>query len=128
MHQQLAADNFVATGKATSSGGGSKIAVKGDVVTTKTTATRESQSLNASRTGILSQIVPQQLTQTMGDRLIDLSIVNYMRENTILVIGEKFKPFTSLHAFFDNVKVDDKIKQLEVRVDSLNTKVGARKI
>jgi hypothetical protein len=26
------------------------------------------------------------------------------------------------------VKVDDKIKQLEVRVDSLNTKVGARKL
>ena len=107
-----AADQYAATGVATSAGGGSKIEIKGDVTTTKTTATRESQVLNASRTGILSQIVPQQLTQTMGDRLIDLSIVNYMRENTILVIGEKFKPFTTLHTFFDNVKVDDKVAKV----------------
>jgi hypothetical protein len=35
-----------------------------------------------------------------------------MRENTILVVAEKFKPFTTLHAFFDNVKVDDKIAKV----------------
>ena len=111
---QQAADQYAATGVAGRNvgGGGSKLAIKGDVATTTTTNTRESQVLNASRTGILSQIVPQQLTQTMGDRLIDLSIVNYMRENTILVVAEKFKPFTTLHAFFDNVKVDDKIAKV----------------
>jgi hypothetical protein len=109
-----AADQYAATGVAGRNvgGGGNALAIKGDVATTTTTTTRDSSTLNASRTGILSQIVPQQLTQTMGDRLIDLSIVNYMRENTILVVAEKFKPFTSLHAFFDNVKVDDKIAKV----------------
>jgi hypothetical protein len=109
---EAAAAQYLATGKASSVGGGGKLAVKGDVSTTTTTTTKDSSTLNASRSGILSQIVPQQLTQTMGDRLIDLSIVNYMRENTILVIGEKFKPFTTLHAFFDNVKVDNKIAKV----------------
>lgn len=73
---------------------------------------RETQTLNASRTGILAQIVPQSLTQSFGDRLIDLSIVSYMREKNVLITAEKFKPFTTLHAFFDNVSVDDKIAKV----------------
>ena len=107
-----AADTFAATGQAVNAGGGGKVAIKGDVTTVKTTSTRESQSLSASRTGILAQIVPQQLTQSFGDRLIDLSIVTYMREKNVLITAEKFKPFTTLHAFFDNVKVDDKIAKV----------------
>jgi len=91
---------------------GQQLLQKADITTTTTSTTTTTDTLNANRTGILSQIVPQQLTKTMGDRLIDLSIVNYMRENTILVVAEKFKPFTSLHAFFDNVKVDDKIAKV----------------
>ena len=39
------------------------LVVRGDVTTTKTTRSKETQTLNASRTGVLSQIVPQQLTQ-----------------------------------------------------------------
>lgn len=91
---------------------GQQLLQKADITTTTTSTTTTTDTLNANRTGILSQIVPQQLTQTMGDRLIDLSIVNYMRENTILVIGEKFKPFTTMHTFFDNVKVDDKVAKV----------------
>lgn len=91
---------------------GEQLAIKSDIKTTTTTKTTTTDTLAANRTGILSQIVPQQLTQSFGDRLIDLSIVSYMRENTILVVGEKFKPFTTLHAFFDNVKVDDKIAKV----------------
>ena len=85
---------------------------RGDVATTTTTRTTTSQSLSANRTGTLAQIIPQQLTQSFGDRLLDLSIVTYMRESAILVVAEKFKPFTTLHAFFDNVKVDDKIAKV----------------
>ena len=117
-----AAAQYLATGKAGKVNGGGALSVKGDVTTTKTTSTRESQSLNASRTGILSQIVPQQLTQSLGDRLIDLSIVNYMREKNVLILGEKFKPFTTLNAFFDNTKVNQyigKINRFEFEKNNL---------
>jgi len=73
---------------------------------------RETQTLDASRSGILAQIVPQQLSQSFGDRLIDFSIINYMRSINVLVTAEKFKPFTTLYAFFDNVNVDDKIAKI----------------
>jgi hypothetical protein len=98
------------------------LVVRGDVTTTTTTRSKETQTLNASRTGVLSQIVPQQLTQSFGDRLIDVSIVNYMREKNVLVIAEKFKPFTTLYPFFDNVNVSKyigRINRFEMDVGSL---------
>ena len=96
------------------SGGGRGQALnqRGDVTTTTTSTSLETQSVNASRTGVLAQIVPQQLTQSFGDRLIDVSIVNYMREKNVLVIAEKFKPFTTLYPFFDNVKVSKYIGRI----------------
>ena len=104
------ADTYLANGGKATGGGSAKTTA--DITTTVTTRTLESQTLNASRTGVLSQIVPQELTQSFGDRLIDLSVVSYMREKNVLVVAEKFKPFTTLHAFFDNVKVDDKIAKV----------------
>jgi hypothetical protein len=98
------------------------LVVRGDVTTTTTTRSKETQTLNASRTGVLSQIVPQQLTQSFGDRLIDVSIVNYMREKNVLVVAEKFKPFTTLYPFFDNVNVSKyigRINRFEMDVGSL---------
>lgn len=91
---------------------GQQLIQRGDVVTTTTTQTTTSQTLSANRTGTLAQIIPQQLTQSFGDRMLDLSIVTYMRESAVLVVAEKFKPYTTLHAFFDNVKVDSKIAKV----------------
>jgi hypothetical protein len=99
--------------------------VIGDITTTTTTTTKETQTLNASRTGILSQIVPQQLTKSMGDRLVDISVVNYMREKNVLVIAEKFKPFTTLYPFFDNTKVSKyvaKVNRFQMTTNNLQYK------
>jgi hypothetical protein len=66
----------------------------------------ETTTVNETRTGILSQIVPQQLTQSLGDRLIDVSIIQFMRDTSILAVGTGFQPSTTLYTFFDNVNVD----------------------
>jgi hypothetical protein len=87
-------------------------AVLNDTTTTTTATVALSQNLQASRTGILSQIVPQQMSKSFGDRVIDLTVVHYMREKNILIVAEKFKPYTSLHAFFDSVKVNKYITNL----------------
>ena len=59
-----------------------------------------------SRSGILSQIVPQQLTKSLGDRVVDVTIVQFMRDISILTVGTGFKPSTTLYTFFDNTNVD----------------------
>jgi hypothetical protein len=93
-------------------GRGTGAAIVEDTTTTTTVTASLSQRLQASRTGILAQIVPQQLTRSFGDRVIDLTVVHYMRQKNILVIAEKFKPFSSLHAFFDTTKIDNYIAVL----------------
>lgn len=104
------ATTFINNGGKVTGGGQAKTTA--DINTIVTTKTLETETLNASRTGILEQIVPQELTVSFGDRLIDLSVVSYMRDVNILVIGERFKPFTTLNAFFDNVKVNDKVAKV----------------
>jgi hypothetical protein len=61
---------------------------------------------NESRSGILSQIVPQQLSKSLGDRVVDVTIVQFMRNINILAVGTGFKPSTTLYTFFDNTNVD----------------------
>jgi hypothetical protein len=58
---------------------------------------------------------------TLGCIVITGMVIGYL----VWRYGQDIKLETINSQF---VKVDDKIKQLEVRVDSLNTKVGARKL
>jgi len=121
-----AVNQFNATGVASSvNGGGTRYSITGDVTTTTTKTTKETQTLDASRTGILSQIVPQQLTKSLGDRLVDVSVVNFMREKNVLVVAEKFKPYTTLYPFFDNTKVTKyvaKVNRFEMTKNNLEYK------
>jgi hypothetical protein len=74
--------------------------------TTTTQDFLETTTTNETRTGILSQIVPQQLTKSLGDRVVDVTIVQFMRNINILAVGTGFKPSTTLYTFFDNTNVD----------------------
>lgn len=79
-------------------GGGGRIARIGfDTITTVT---------NQTRTGVASTVVPQSITQTLGDRVVDLSIVPYMRSTSVLFTGSDFKPSTTLYPFFDKSLVE----------------------
>ena len=68
----------------------------------ETSITRESQT----RSGIFSQVVPSTITQSLGDRVIDVSIIPYMRDRGILFTCSDFKPSTELFGFFDNISVN----------------------
>ena len=69
---------------------------------TQTTTTTSNQI----RTGIKSQVVPTTITQSLGDRVIDVSIIPYMRNRTVLFTGSDFKANTTLYPFFDNTTVE----------------------
>ena len=88
------------------------ITARGDVTYTTETRVLETGTLEQTRTGILTKIVPQQLSQSIGDKVVDVSVVQYMREKNILILAERFKPFTTVYSFFDNVNVDDKVAKV----------------
>lgn len=71
------------------------------IVEVTTTTTSSAQT----RSGVFSQVVPSTITQSLGDRVIDVSIIPYMRDRNILFTCSDFKPSTALYGFFDNISV-----------------------
>jgi hypothetical protein len=77
--------------------------VRGVVGTTTTTTTTTN---NQTRTGIKSQVVPETITKSIGDRIVDVSIIPYMRAKNVLFAASDFKPDTVLYPFFDGSSVE----------------------
>ena len=69
--------------------------------------TQQSESGIATRTGIRSVLVPETITQTIGDRVVDVSIVPYMRTRSVLFVGSDFRPNVTLFPFFDSTLVEN---------------------
>lgn len=74
--------------------------------TTRTNLVTETIDRKETREGIKTIINPQRVTKDIGDRIVDVSIVPYIRERIITITGKALKPNTILHAFFDNTLVD----------------------
>ena len=71
------------------------------IETTSTTVTNKD-----SRAGVLSTVVPSTIVESLGDRVIDVSIIPYMRDRGVLFTCSDFKPTTELFGFFDNISVN----------------------
>jgi hypothetical protein len=67
---------------------------------TETTTTKQ------TRTGVKSTLGTETITQSIGDRVVDVSIIPYMRAKTILFTASDFQPNTILYPFFDNNSVE----------------------
>jgi len=106
--QQISKAEAVSKGIDQKAGKGSRSRFSEETLTT-TSASLETITTNEARSGILSQIVPTTLTKSLGDKVVDVSIIPYMRAKTILVTGTGFKPLTPLFSFFDNVDVSQYI-------------------
>jgi hypothetical protein len=88
---------------------GSLLNVRGDVTTIETQKVKEITTVTATKHGVVNTIVPTELTKSLGDRLVNVTIVTYMRQLNVLVVGTKFKPSTTMYSYFDNVNVSDKV-------------------
>lgn len=69
---------------------------------TTTSSTTSAIGGRKTRTGISSTVVPTNITQRVGDRIIDVSIIPYMRGINVLVKASNMKPDTVLYPYFDN--------------------------
>lgn len=64
-------------------------------------------NIGETRTGIRTTIVPDIVTQTVDSKIIEMSIIPYMRSIDITFTGKRFKPLTRLYPFFDGQAVSD---------------------
>jgi hypothetical protein len=74
---------------------------------TTTTTTTDNQT----RTGVKSTVSPETITKSLGDRVIDVSVLPYMRAKAVLFTASDFKPDTILFPFFDGNTVENNVSR-----------------
>ena len=68
----------------------------------------------------LRLFVPTTITQSLGDRVVDISIIPYMRNKGVLFTGSDFKPNTVLYPFFDSTSVEKYVARANKFIISTN--------
>ena len=64
-----------------------------------------SQSKRQTRSGVSTTLSVETITRSIGDRVVDVSIIPYMRNRNVLFTGSNFKPESTLYSFFDSTNV-----------------------
>jgi hypothetical protein len=83
------------------SGGGGKGGGRQEIRTTTTTTTTTRQT----RTGIRFRVTPVIEQQSLGNRIVSVEHINFMRSRNIEFTVKKLKPRTKFFAFFDGIAV-----------------------
>lgn len=58
-----------------------------------------------TRTGVETTVIPTTIEQSLGSRVVDVSVVPYIRAKSISLNATSMKPNTVLFVFFDNIDV-----------------------
>ena len=72
------------------------------------------QQVGQVRQGIETKLLNSTVDKALGDRIVDLSMVPYMRSIPVLVQVQGMRPLTRVNAFFDNERVNSYIKAHDV--------------
>ena len=78
-----------------------RLATQNTTVTKTTSVTTRKQT----RTGIRTTIVPERVTKNLGDRIVDVSIVPFIRNKVVTISADSMKPNTQVYPFFDDINV-----------------------
>ena len=68
------------------------------------------QQVGQVREGVETKLLNSTVDKAMGDRIVDISMIPYMREIPIHIHVEGMKPRTRVNSFFDNVNVGAYVK------------------
>ena len=63
------------------------------------------QLVQQTRTGVRNVLVPQTVRNSIGDRIINVAFVPFVRARTITFAGTRFKPNTRVYPYFDNIDI-----------------------
>ena len=93
-------------------------------VTTQTTTTN--WSATDRRSGTFNTINEVIENQSLGNRIINREVINFMRSRNIEFTGTSMKPFTRVYSFFDGIDVNEFIvpKLIEIQMSSGTFLVG----
>jgi len=83
--------------------------------TSETTQTREvfSQTVGQVRSGIETTLTSTVESHNMGDRIVGISMIPYMRSRPVSISIQNMKPSARLYGFFDNEDVTTFVKQAD---------------
>ena len=71
----------------------------------RNTEITSSQQVNQTRTGVRQRLVPQTVRNNIGDRIVNVAFVPFIRSRTLSFTGTRMKPNTRVYAFFDDVNI-----------------------
>ena len=82
--------------------------------------------LNQRREGTQTTVTEQIDTSSLGDRIVNREVIQFMRNRNIQFTARNMKPFTEVYPFFDNVDVKQFClsKLIEVEMVSGTFEVG----
>jgi hypothetical protein len=87
------------TGGRRDAGGGGRRAWLADVTTTS------NQQVNQTRTGIRTALVPQVVRTSLGDKVLNIAFIPFIRSRTISFTATRLKPSTKVYPFFDDIDI-----------------------
>ena len=81
--------------------------------TTSNTISRDTNvtSKNKTRTGIISSKPPETIKRAVGNRTVSITIVPFIRQQTISFVAKGVKPNGTFYPYFDNTLVSANTKQ-----------------
>jgi len=89
---------------------GHYIPVFGNVIKRSTTEITQTQS----RSGTKNQFGSEVVTESIGNKVKDVTVIPYIRSRGVLFVGKMFAPNTNLYAFFDETAVTNYCNRLNV--------------
>lgn len=72
-----------------------------------TTDTIETIQSTQARAGIRTSVAPDTIQTSLGDRVVDIRMVPFVRSRRVKFKGSRLKPNTRVYPFFDNINVAD---------------------
>ena len=78
--------------------------------TSTTTGTIQTESI---RSGVRTEVVPDTVTTELGDRVVEVNFIPFIRSRIVAFHGTRMKPNTKLYAFFDGKDVTNYATQTD---------------
>ena len=75
----------------------------------RTTRTTTQQEVSQTRTGIRTSLVTKSMREQLGDRVVSINILPFIRNRSIEFSATRMKPNTRVFPFFDNVDISSNV-------------------
>ena len=81
------------------------------VITDVATTIRATQTGTLNRSGVRTSVVPDTVLTNMGDRVVEINFVPFIRSRKIYFKATRLKPNTRVYAFFDGISLANYIRE-----------------